>query len=100
MKHLLFMILPAAIFTICAHADDRVARDWATGCTACHGTGKQQGTIPSLTGREKSAIVAAMQEFRDGRRPAAIMHQIAKGYTPAQIEAIACHFSRQNPSTE
>ncbi|MEW6313359.1 MAG: class I cytochrome c [Pseudomonadota bacterium] len=100
MKHLLFMTLPAIIFTTCAHADDRVARDWATGCIACHGTGKQQGTIPSLTGRERSAIVAAMQEFRDGHRPAAIMHQIAKGYTPVQIEVIADYFSRQNPATE
>jgi cytochrome c553 len=36
-----------------------------------------------------------MRAFRDGKRPATIMHQIAKGYTDAQIDAVAEHFARQ-----
>ena len=31
--------------------------------------------------------------FRDGSRPATVMQQIAKGYTPEQIEQLAAYFS-------
>ena len=39
-----------------------------------------------------------MKAFRDGKRPATIMHQLAKGYTDPQIELIADYFSRQSPA--
>ena len=37
-----------------------------------------------------------MREFRDGKRAATVMHQIAKGYSDAQIDAIAEQFARQS----
>ena len=43
----------------------------------------------------KASIVEQMRAFRDGKRPATIMHQLAKGYTDQQIELIAEFFSRQ-----
>jgi cytochrome c553 len=36
-----------------------------------------------------------MKAFRDGTRPATVMHQLAKGYSEAQIDAIAEYFSAQ-----
>jgi cytochrome c553 len=36
-----------------------------------------------------------MRAFRDGTRPATVMHQIAKGYNDAQIDALATWFSNQ-----
>ena len=36
-----------------------------------------------------------MRAFRDGQRPATVMHQIAKGYSDAQIEAIAGWYAAQ-----
>ena len=36
-----------------------------------------------------------MRAFRDGQRPATVMHQIAKGYTDPQIDAIAAWFAAQ-----
>jgi cytochrome c553 len=36
-----------------------------------------------------------MRAFRDGKRPATVMHQIAKGYSDAQIEAMASWFAAQ-----
>jgi cytochrome c553 len=36
-----------------------------------------------------------MRAFRDGKRPATIMHQLAKGYTDAQIDAISGYFASQ-----
>ena len=68
----------------------------ASNCANCHGTtGKSAGAMPSLAGQPKAYIVEQMRAFRDGKRPATIMHQIAKGYTDAQIDAVAEHFTRQ-----
>ena len=36
-----------------------------------------------------------MRAFRDGQRPATVMHQIAKGYTDQQIDALAAWFAAQ-----
>jgi cytochrome c553 len=77
----------------------RAARYLAANCANCHGTtGTAQGSMPSLAGQQKSYIVDQMKAFRDGKRPATIMHQLAKGYTDQQIELIADHFSRQKPA--
>ncbi len=76
---------------------DATARNLAATCANCHGTGgrAQPGAIPSLAGQPRDEIVRKMQEFRDGKRPATIMHQLAKGYTEAQVEAIAGWFAAQ-----
>jgi cytochrome c553 len=41
--------------------------------------------------REK--VVAAMKAFRSGARPATVMHQLARGYTDAQIDRVAEYFA-------
>ena len=80
-------------------ADARAGRYLAANCATCHGTsGTAQGAMPSLAGQQKSYIVEQMRAFRDGKRPATIMHQLSKGYTDQQIELIADHFSRQKPA--
>jgi sulfide dehydrogenase cytochrome subunit len=38
-----------------------------------------------------------MREFRDGKRPATVMHQLARGYTERQVELLAAFFSAQKP---
>ncbi|MGH6609827.1 MAG: c-type cytochrome [Burkholderiaceae bacterium] len=71
----------------------------ASNCANCHGTvGNAQGAMPSLAGQQKAFIVEQMRAFRDGKRPATIMHQLAKGYTDQQIELIAEFYSRQKPA--
>jgi cytochrome c553 len=82
-----------------SEADARAARYLAGNCANCHGTaGTAQGSMPSLAGQQKAFIVEQMRAFRDGKRAATIMHQLAKGYTDQQIELIADHFSRQKPA--
>lgn len=74
------------------------ARSLAASCAICHGTDGQRvaGTIVAgLAGRPKGELVAIMAAFRDGSRPATVMHQIAKGYGEAEIAAMAEWFSRQ-----
>lgn len=68
----------------------------AANCANCHGTtGNAKGAMPSLAGRPKTYLIEQMKAFRDGKRAATIMPQLAKGYTDAQIDAIADYFARQ-----
>jgi sulfide dehydrogenase cytochrome subunit len=66
-------------------------------CANCHGTDgvSAGGPLPVLAGQPKDALVANMKAFKAGTRQATIMHQIAKGYTDEQIEAIAAYLAAQ-----
>jgi cytochrome subunit of sulfide dehydrogenase len=76
--------------------DPLQARSWAAACANCHGTnGKAQPGMESLVGQSKDDLVRKMQDFKSGRRPATVMHQLAKGYTDEQIDAIAAYFAAQ-----
>jgi cytochrome subunit of sulfide dehydrogenase len=66
----------------------------AQGCLGCHGPeGRGSGAVPALAGREAAEIIAAMQAFQAGQRPATIMDRIARGYTAAEIAAVAAYFA-------
>jgi sulfide dehydrogenase cytochrome subunit len=44
---------------------------------------------------DRSAMIRAMQEFRSGQRTGTVMDRIAKGFTDAEIQAIADWFAGQ-----
>ena len=46
-------------------------------------------------GRNAAQIVAAMDEFRAGKRAATIMDRVAKGFTEDEVKAIAAWFAAQ-----
>jgi sulfide dehydrogenase cytochrome subunit len=79
-----------------AHAQDR-PRQLASACAICHGTdGRSDAKVlPPLAGMPREHIASQMRAFRDGQRPATVMHQIAKGYTDEQIDALATSFAAQ-----
>ena len=79
-----------------AQANALQVRSWAAGCANCHGTAGQAvagSANASLAGR--TDIAAQMKAFKSGARPATVMHQLAKGYSDAQIEVIAAYFAAQ-----
>lgn len=80
-------------------ADSNHARSLAATCFTCHGTDGRSvnGVPPSLAGQNRDYLLSQMREFRDGKRPATIMHQQAKGYTDAQLVLIAGYFAAQTP---
>lgn len=81
-----------------AGLDPASVRMLAAGCANCHGTdGITQGGMPNLAGQQRDYLIRTMQDFKQGKRPATIMHQLAKGYTDEQIEAISTYFSRIKP---
>jgi len=85
-----------ALVAVPAHAQDR-PRQLAAACAICHGTdGRGDAKVlPPLAGLPREHIASQMRAFRDGSRPATVMHQIAKGYTDEQIDALAAFFSAQ-----
>jgi cytochrome subunit of sulfide dehydrogenase len=89
---LILLLAPAAVLGQGSHA----ARDLAAACASCHGSdGAGVQGMPYLAGRSRSYIVERMHEYRTGKRPSTVMHQIARGYTDEQIEAMAAYFSAQ-----
>ena len=66
----------------------------AQGCLGCHGAnGAGAAAIPGLAGRTAAELSAAMLAFRANERPGTIMGRIARGYTDAEIAALAAHFA-------
>lgn len=71
-------------------------RSWAASCANCHGTnGMAQPGMEPLAGLRKEDIASKMLDFKNGRKPATVMHQLAKGYSDEQIQAIAAYFAAQ-----
>ena len=71
-------------------------RATAAMCANCHGTDGRTvdgSAIPALVGMPKDYMVRQMAAFKDGSRPATVMHQITKGLTDAQIDTIANYYA-------
>ena len=83
-----------ACIAVQAHAQDR-PRQLASACGICHGTDGRSVTkdVVALAGLPREHIATQMRAFRDGSRPATVMHQIAKGYTDEQIDSLAAWFA-------
>ena len=93
-------VLCTFALTAPAFAQDPAAgRGLAAACFTCHGTnGNSVGNVPpSLAGRDRAELFQTMKDFRSGKRPATIMHQQAKGYTDAQLQAISAYFASVKP---
>lgn len=79
-------------------ADPNLGRNLAATCANCHGTNGQalKGSgMDALAGMEKAKLLQKLADFKSGDKPATIMHQIAKGYTDAQLELVATYFAAQ-----
>ena len=68
----------------------------AADCAICHGPGGHPApgsSVKALAGRPARETVEAMAAFKGGSRAATVMHQIAKGYSDAEIDAMARWFA-------
>jgi cytochrome c553 len=87
----------ATLLCAAAGVQAQEAQRLAAPCAICHGTDGRAVTkdIVPLAGLPREHIASQMRAFRDGERPASVMHQIAKGYNDAQIDALAAWFAAQ-----
>lgn len=68
----------------------------ASSCTGCHPANAGVDTpMPRLGGRNAAELVEQMQAFRNGQRNATVMGRIAKGFSDAEIQAIAAWYAQQ-----
>ncbi|MFC7691086.1 c-type cytochrome [Paeniroseomonas aquatica] len=61
----------------------------ASSCAGCHGG----GALPALAGQPAEAVTAAMLAYQAGERAPTVMDRIARGFTEAEIRAIAAWVS-------
>jgi len=66
-------------------------------CAPCHGTNGQEflEAMPPLAGMPVDQFTKAMIAYREGNRPAIIMDRVARGFTDAEIDAMAVWFEKQ-----
>lgn len=79
-------------------ADPNLGRNLAATCANCHGTNGNAvkgGGLDALAGLPKDKTLQKLADFKNGDKPASIMHQIVKGYTDAQLDLIATYFAGQ-----
>jgi len=98
MRHtILVLAMSSALLPFAAAAQDSGGRNLAASCAICHGTGGQPATrdVIPLAGLPREHIARQMRDFRDAKRPATVMHQIAKGYTDQQIDQLAAWYAAQ-----
>jgi cytochrome c553 len=96
MKHAVLAALAMLPLAAPAAEDPPQLRTLAGSCANCHGTtGKSRGAMPSLAGVPAPYLIEQMRQFRDGKRPATVMHQLAKGYSDEEIAFLAEFFARQ-----
>jgi cytochrome c553 len=68
----------------------------AAACSGCHPvSARVSSPVPRLAGLDRAAIAKAMQDFRSGARAGTVMDRIAKGFTDAEIQAIAAWYAEQ-----
>lgn len=93
-KSLSCALLIAGALAATTAVADTAAQLMAANCAYCHGpNGKSRGAIPSLAGLEKGYFIQQMKNFQSGARPSVVMQKHALGYTDAEIEKLASHFS-------
>jgi cytochrome c553 len=81
---------------VSAQAEVNQVRIWAAACATCHGTdGHAQEGNESLAGKDKDEMVQKLMDFKSGRKPATLMHQLTAGYSNEQLQQIAAYFAAQ-----
>lgn len=71
----------------------------AHSCAACHGTEGRLGDefFMPLAGMPESQFVRTMQDFRQDKRPSTLMGHVAKGFSDAELKAMAVYFAAVQP---
>ena len=81
---------PAPAAQPSAPASPAAVVNMINNCYSCHGTdGRSPGAIPSLTGKTAQQALLQLKKFKSGQLAATVMTRHAKGYTDAELEALA-----------
>ena len=67
----------------------------AGDCTACHQLEGRAPGIPAITGWPVEAFVMVMVAYKEGERDHALMQNVAKRLSEADMQALAVYFGKQ-----
>ncbi len=97
---ILFLAL-ALPFTVAAKGNIAEGQKKAETCKACHGEGGLkpiQPDYPVIGGQHRDYLVAALQQYKAGKRKNASMNGFAAALKPQDMEDLAAYFaSQQSP---
>ncbi len=87
----------AVMLALVVTAPGRAARaEMASGavlagtCFSCHGPdGRSAGAMPVIAGKSAAYIAAKLAAFKSGAAEATVMNRIARGFSEAEIKAVA-----------
>jgi sulfide dehydrogenase cytochrome subunit len=93
MRKIVFAYL--LISTVCCLAQG-APQAIAMNCSTCHRNGAEpkDSDIPSLEGMRRDEMTQALLDFKYDRKTATLMPRIAKGYSDAELRAVAGVLSR------
>lgn len=95
----LLLALAAAAPAAWAQTPDALyVRSLSATCANCHGTNGRTvdgSAVPALAGMPRDYMLQQLKAFRDGSRPATVMHQLTKGFNDRQLDQIATYFAAQ-----
>lgn len=87
------LLAPAFAPTAAAAADGRLL---AEACLGCHGADNAgASSVAGIAGRPAPELAAQLAAFRANERPATIMGRIARGYSEAEVAAVAAWLAAQ-----
>lgn len=79
-----------------SQSNNQHIRTLAASCAACHGSnGNAVAGSAVLAGIDANYFSKQMLAFKDGSRPATVMHHHAKGLNVDEIDLLALYFSQQ-----
>jgi cytochrome c553 len=86
--------LPAMIGTAHAAGDAQAGKAKAAACVACHGAdGRGVAPNPGLAGKSEDQLIQAMQDYKSGKRPNAIMKGMVAGLSDQDIANLAAYYA-------
>ncbi|MDV7340898.1 cytochrome c [Terasakiella sp. A23] len=88
-------LLTMTTFSADANADMASVETLAAPCAGCHGPdGSSHGpATPTIAGITQDYFISSMNDYISGKRPSTVMGRIAKGYSEAEIKAMADYFA-------
>jgi sulfide dehydrogenase cytochrome subunit len=77
-----------------AFAQQLDGRALGDACTGCHGvSGHSGGAIPSIGGVDEATLLGMLKAYKANKGAPTIMNRILRGYTDAELGALAAYFS-------
>jgi cytochrome c553 len=91
------LVLPALLFATAAHAQPLPKPARLGLCAACHGENGIASApgVPHLAAQDRAHLVAALRQYRSGKRPVAAMRAASGALSDADIDALADWYSAQ-----